>query len=60
MKYVITISHTYWKQTHKGWETFTPEKRQRVIDAKLDEIDKYLSRNPNIQVNNSLIKIIPL
>jgi hypothetical protein len=47
IKYVVTISHNYWKRIHKGWDTYTPEKRMETMQAKLDEIDKYLAGGDN-------------
>ena len=47
IKYLVTISMNYWKRIHQKWDTYTPEKRQAVMDAKLDEIDKYLTGNEN-------------
>jgi hypothetical protein len=47
IKYLVTISMNYWKRIHQKWDTYTPEKRQEVIDKKLDEIDKYLTGNEN-------------
>jgi hypothetical protein len=47
IKYLVTISGTYWKRIHKKWDTFTAEKRKQIMDDKLDEIDEYLSGNNN-------------
>lgn len=47
IKYVVTISQNYWTRIHKQWASFTTQQRQDIIDAKLDEIDKYLSGNEN-------------
>jgi hypothetical protein len=43
IKYMVTISMSYWKRIHKQWDTYTPQKRQEVMDTKLKEIDDYLS-----------------
>jgi hypothetical protein len=47
IKYLITISASYWKRIHKKWDSFTTEKRKEIMDDKLDEIDKYLTGNEN-------------
>lgn len=47
IKYLVTISMNYWRRVHSKWDTYTPEKRQEVMDKKLDEIDKYLTGNEN-------------
>lgn len=47
VKYVITISDTYWKRIHKSWDTYTPEKRIEILQDKYDELDKYLSGEQN-------------
>jgi hypothetical protein len=47
IKYLVTISAQYWKRVHSQWDTYTPQKRQEVMDAKLDEIDKYLAGSEN-------------
>lgn len=43
IKYVVRISSQYWRRIHAQWDAYTVEKRQEVIDKKLDEIDTYLS-----------------
>jgi hypothetical protein len=43
VKYLVTISMSYWRRIHKQWDNYTPQKRQEIMDAKLEEIDKYLS-----------------
>lgn len=43
VKYLVTISATYWRRIHTQWDTMTPEKKQEIMDKKLDEIDQYLS-----------------
>lgn len=47
IKYVVTISQNYWKRIHKRWDNYTSQERQKIVDEKLDEIDKYLSGNKN-------------
>jgi hypothetical protein len=43
VKYIVSISSQYWRRIHKLWDSYTPEQRQKIIDDKLDQIDKYLS-----------------
>lgn len=47
VKYLVTISASYWRRIHKSWDGFTAQKKQELMDAKLDEIDKYLSGAEN-------------
>jgi hypothetical protein len=43
VKYLVTISQSYWTRIHRLWDSYTPEKKLEVMNNKLDEIDKYLS-----------------
>ena len=47
IKYVINISETYWKRMHKLWESYPPEKKQEVVDAKKKDINDWLSGELN-------------
>lgn len=47
IKYLVTISARYWTRIHTQWDTYTPEKKKEIMDAKLDEIDKYLAGSEN-------------
>lgn len=47
IKYLVTISQGYWRRIHTQWDSFTAQKRQDIIDAKLSEIDRYLSGTEN-------------
>jgi hypothetical protein len=42
IKYVITISPEYWKKFHEDWDSYTPDKKQEIMEDKYDEIDTYL------------------
>lgn len=47
VKYLVTISSSYWKRIHTRWDSYTAEKKQEIMNAKLEEIDKYLSGMEN-------------
>ncbi len=47
IKYVVTISHSYWKRIHILWDTYTPERKMEIQQEKLNEIDKHLTGNKN-------------
>lgn len=43
IKYLITVSDSYWKRVHKGWDSYEPKKRDGIIQDKYDEINKFLT-----------------
>jgi len=43
LKYIIYIAAGYFSRIHKGWDTYTPEKRQALYDDKVNEIDTWLT-----------------
>lgn len=43
IKYLITISDSYWKREHRGWDTYDPKKRKEIIQDKYDEINNFLT-----------------
>lgn len=47
IKYVITISDTYWKRIHKKWDTYTPEEKSKILNDKYTEIANYLTGEIN-------------
>jgi len=50
VKYLITISDKYWESIYDDWDnedTYDAKKKLGIIEAKYDEIDKWLSGNEN-------------
>lgn len=41
-KYLIIVSETYFKRIHKKWLSYTPEEKQKHINAKYDEVNNFL------------------
>lgn len=47
IKYVVTISDTYYKRIHKKWDSYGPEERKKIIEDKRAEINKFLAGSLN-------------
>jgi hypothetical protein len=43
LKYIIYIKNEYFTRIHKDWNTYTPQKREELYQAKVDEIDTWLT-----------------
>lgn len=42
VKYLIIVSETYFKRVHRKWDSYSPEKRQEIIDTKYNEVNEFL------------------
>ena len=50
IKYIISISEKYWESAYENWGdpiAYTPEAKQKIIEDKYDEIDKWLTGTKN-------------
>lgn len=55
LKYMIAIPEAYFVFRYPNWQTFSGEKRQEVIDAKIGELNTYLAGAENVYKSVSYV-----
>lgn len=48
LKYVIAIPETYFRVRYMGWDSMEDAKRQEIIDAKVGDMNTYLTGGENV------------
>lgn len=47
LKWHIQIPYSYWPSVHENWTTLTIDEQNKIIDEKLDDMNKWLSGGKN-------------